>query len=136
VLIALQTQCAIQIIANRVGLIMVNKRRVPVMKWSLFVFVGVINISVFIIWIPARLEISPTWIHINEVWDRIEKSLYLIIDGLLNAYFLYLVRSKLIACGLTKYKALFNFNAGIVFVSLSMDVSISNQTFSSSVEVY
>ncbi|PQE28452.1 hypothetical protein CJF30_00008164 [Rutstroemia sp. NJR-2017a BBW] len=116
------TQCAIQIIANRVGLIMVNKQKVPVMKWYLFAFVGLINISVFIIWIPARLEISPTWVHVNEVWDRIEKGLYLLIDGLLNAYFLYLVRSKLIAGGLTKYTALFNFNAGIVFVSLSMDL--------------
>ncbi|PQE21185.1 hypothetical protein CJF31_00010859 [Rutstroemia sp. NJR-2017a BVV2] len=122
VLIALQTQCAIQIIANRVGLIMVNKHKVPVMKWSLFVFVALINISVFIIWIPARMEVSPTWVRVNDVWDRIEKSLYLIIDGLLNAYFLYLVRSRLIAGGLTKYKALFNFNAGIVFVSLSMDL--------------
>ncbi|PQE07387.1 hypothetical protein CJF32_00005271 [Rutstroemia sp. NJR-2017a WRK4] len=117
-----QTQCAIQIIANRVGLIMVNKQKVPVMKWSLFALVGLINISVFIIWIPARMEISPTWVHVNEVWDRIEKALYLLIDGLLNAYFLYLVRSKLIAGGLTKYTALFNFNAGIVFVSLSMDL--------------
>jgi hypothetical protein len=129
-LIALQTQCAIQIIANRVGLIMVNKHKVPVMKWSLFAFVGLINISVFIIWIPARMEISPTWVHVNEVWDRIEKGLYLLIDGLLNAYFLYLVRSKLIAGGLTKYTALFNFNAGIVFVSLSMDVSIFTPSMS------
>ncbi|KAM3088240.1 hypothetical protein ACMFMG_002294 [Clarireedia jacksonii] len=92
------------------------------MKWGLFGLVGIINISVFIIWIPARMEISPTWIHVNDIWDRIEKSLYLIIDGLLNAYFLYLVRSKLISFGLTKYQALFNFNASIVVVSLSMDL--------------
>jgi hypothetical protein len=70
------------------------------------------------------LEISDTWIRINNIWDRLEKVIYLLIDLVLNGYFLYLVRSKLITKGLTKYKRLFNFNAIIVLVSLSMDVCI------------
>lgn len=120
----LQTQCLLQIIANRVGLIMVDKRKARALKWTLFGFVGLINISVFAIWIPARMNISPTFAHVNNIWDRIEKVLYLIIDGALNGYFLYLVRAKLISRGLNKYKPLFNFNAVIVGVSLSMDILI------------
>jgi hypothetical protein len=119
----LQTQCLIQIIANRVGLIMIDKRKVRNLKRTLCVFVGLINISVYCIWIPARLEVSETFVHVNDIWDRVEKVLYLFIDGALNGYFLYLVRAKLISRGLTKYKPLFNFNAVIVCVSLSMDVS-------------
>jgi hypothetical protein len=94
------------------------------MKWWLFVAVALINVSVFCIWIPARLEVSGTWIRINNIWDRLEKVIYLFIDLVLNGYFLYLVRSRLITKGLDKYKRLFNFNAIIVFVSLSMDVCI------------
>ncbi|KAH8585399.1 hypothetical protein B0O99DRAFT_474424, partial [Bisporella sp. PMI_857] len=124
ILIALQTQCLIQIIANRVGLIMIDKRKVRNLKLTLFILVGLINISVYCIWIPARLGISKTIVHVNDIWDRIEKVIYLLIDGALNGYFLYLVRAKLVSRGLTKYKPLFNFNAVIVCVSLSMDILI------------
>jgi hypothetical protein len=72
------------------------------------------------------MEVSQTFVHVNNIWDRIEKVIYLIIDGALNGLFLYLVRAKLISGGLTKYKPLFNFNAFIVCVSLSMDVSFQN----------
>lgn len=123
VLIAIQTQCLIQIIANRVGLIMIDKRKARNLKLILFILVSLINISVYCIWVPARLEVSKTFVRINNIWDRVEKVLYLFIDGALNGYFLYLVRGKLISRGLTKYKPLFNFNAVIVCVSLSMDVS-------------
>ncbi|KAF2015090.1 hypothetical protein BU24DRAFT_442210 [Aaosphaeria arxii CBS 175.79] len=118
----LQTQLLIQIIANRVALVMTDKRKATKLKWALFVAVGLINISVYCIWIPARMQISPMWIHLNEIWDRIEKVIYLLIDFALNAYFLYLVRARLISKGLTKYTPLFNFNAIIIVVSLSMDV--------------
>jgi hypothetical protein len=119
---SLQTQLIIQIIANRVSLVLHDQRKGTKLKWWLFVAVAVINISVFCIWIPARLEVSDTWIRINNIWDRLEKVIYLFIDLVLNGYFLYLVRSRLITKGLDKYKRLFNFNAVIVLVSLSMDV--------------
>ena len=92
-------------------------------KWGVAILVGLINISVYCIWIPARLQTSKRFMDINTVWDRIEKVLFLLIDAGLNAYFLYLVKSRLISQGLDKYKPLFNFNSVIVFVSLSMDVS-------------
>ena len=61
---------------------------------------------------------------INEIWDRIEKVLYLIIDGLLNWYFLRVVKANLIKNGLTKYNKLLKFNQRIIGVSLLMDVMI------------
>lgn len=61
---------------------------------------------------------------INEYWDRIEKGLYLIVDAILNFYFLKTVKANLINNGLTKYNKLVNFNQQIVIVSLLMDVMI------------
>jgi hypothetical protein len=120
----IQTQCLLQIIANRVALIMTNKAQARMLKLTLLIVVALINISVYCVWIPARLEVSPTFVHLNEVWDRIEKVLYLLIDLGLNCYFLWLVRSRLISRGLTKYTPLFRFNAGIVVISIMMDALI------------
>lgn len=88
------------------------------------VFVTAINISVFSIWIPARLQISRKYHTINEYWDRIEKGLYLMVDAALNWYFLKTVKANLISNGLTKYNKLVRFNQRIVMVSLLMDVMI------------
>ena len=118
-----QTQLSLQIILNRASLIMHNQHKARRMKIWLAIFVGLINISVYCIWIPARLQISERFIAINNIWDRIEKVLFLLVDAGLNAYFLYLVRSRLISKGLDKYKLLFKFNSAIVFVWLAMDVS-------------
>ncbi|KAF2469155.1 uncharacterized protein BDR25DRAFT_194695, partial [Lindgomyces ingoldianus] len=119
-----QTQCLLQIIANRVALVMTSRHRSRLLKLSLLLSVAIINISVYVIWIPARLEISPTWVQINEIWDRVEKVIYLGLDLGLNVYFLWLVRSRLITRGLRKYEALFKFNAGIVVISICMDALI------------
>jgi len=64
------------------------------------------------------------WIRINSVWDRIEKALYLVIDGALNWYFIHVVKSNLVEHGLEKYNALVRFNQRIIVVSLIMDVAI------------
>ncbi|KAL5326578.1 hypothetical protein ACEPPN_004265 [Leptodophora sp. 'Broadleaf-Isolate-01'] len=64
---------------------------------------------------------SPTAIVLNNIWERIEKSFFLLVDFGLNGYFLYLVRYRLIEDGLSKYWRIFRFNAAIVGVSLSMD---------------
>ena len=102
---------------------MPNKIITRRLRWSVAVFISLINVTVFCIWIPARLEISQRYIDINQVWDRIEKVLFAIVDLGLNLYFLYIVKSQLIACGLDKYKLLFNFNIGMVVISIAMDVS-------------
>ncbi|KAH7371747.1 hypothetical protein BKA66DRAFT_514079 [Pyrenochaeta sp. MPI-SDFR-AT-0127] len=117
-----QIQLLMQIIINRISLLSVRRSVATRLKWTVAAVLGVINISVFVIWIPARLQISETFIHINEIWDRVEKVVFALIDGSLNLYFIYMVRTKLIANGLTKYMPLFWFNILMVFTSLSLDV--------------
>jgi hypothetical protein len=119
-------QFLLQIIINRIGLLIPDKRKVWRIKWGVAGLITAINVSVYCIWVPARLQINEDYIHTNEWWDRCEKAIYLIVDGLLNAYFLYLVKAKLISAGMTKYRRLFNYNAAIVLVSLSMDVSTAH----------
>ena len=70
------------------------------------------------------MEISHFWVRFNEIWDRLEKAIYLLLGLGLNVYFLYLVRGNLISRGFTKYKSLFRFNAGIVVISICMDALI------------
>ncbi|KAH7080026.1 hypothetical protein BKA63DRAFT_590349 [Paraphoma chrysanthemicola] len=119
---AFQTQLLPQIIANRVSLIMVDRRKARLLKWVLFLVIGAVNISVYCIWIPAHMKTSQTYITLNLIWERVEKAFFLVIDLGLNIYFLYLVWYRLIANGLTKYVRLFHFNAAMVFVSTSMDI--------------
>ena len=64
------------------------------------------------------------YILINNIWDRIEKVIYLFIDALLNWYFLKVVKANLINNGLQKYNKLLRFNQKIIILSLLMDVMI------------
>jgi hypothetical protein len=114
-----------QIIVNRIALLHVSPTIVRRLKWGIFSILALINISVFCIWIPARLQISQTYIDINDVWDRIEKGIFAVVDLALNLYFVYLVRSSLIAYGLNKYVVLYRFNLIMVVISISMDVSVT-----------
>lgn len=111
-----------QIIINRIALLAVSRTVIRRLKWGMFVFLALINISVFCIWIPSRLQISDRWRHINMIWDRIEKCLFALCDLGLNLYFVYLVRSSLVNYGLTKYVVLYRFNLAIIFISIGMDV--------------
>jgi len=121
---SLEIQALLQIIINRVSLLIIDNTKATRITWGVAFIVTLVNISVFIIWIPARLQVNQRWIHINSIWDRAEKIIYLVIDACLNGYFLYLVHSKLVSAGLTKYRPLFRFNAFIVVISLSMDILI------------
>mgnify|MGYP004717143795 CR=1 FL=1 len=124
-----QIHCIMQIIVNRIALLAVSPTIVRRLKWGIFAILAAINISVFCIWIPARLQISQTYIDINNVWDRIEKGLFAVIDLALNFYFVYLVRSSLISYGLTKYVVLYRFNLVMVALSISMDVSLFHRVY-------
>ncbi|KAK0636725.1 hypothetical protein B0T17DRAFT_478078, partial [Bombardia bombarda] len=123
-LLFVQIQCLMQIMTNRIGLILYNPDKARRLKVAISIATSIINVSVFIIWIPARLQISPTWIRVNDIWDRTEKSIYLIIDFGLKSYFMYLLKSKLVANGLTKYNLVYRFNLSMVFLSISLDVII------------
>lgn len=94
------------------------------LKFGVAVLITAINISVYTIWIPARLQISERYIWINDWWDRCEKVIYLLVDGALNLYYIRIVKRNLICHGLTKYKRLTDFNIFIIFFSLSMDILI------------
>ncbi|KAF9694796.1 hypothetical protein EKO04_007410 [Ascochyta lentis] len=120
----IQVQLLLQIIINRIRVIIPDRRHSRNIMIGTAVFVTAINISVFNIWIPARLQINHKYHIINEYWDRIEKFLYLIVDAALNWYFLKTVKANLISNGLTKYNRLVRFNQRIVVVSLLMDVMI------------
>lgn len=119
-----QIQFICGIIISRIGLLMVNKRRITIIRWSVGSVLGLINISVFFIWITARLQISPTCVHMNDILDLTEKGLVSIIDSGLNAYFIYLLRSRLLASskGLNKYTGRFYFNCFTIAISVGLDV--------------
>ncbi|KAH6976761.1 hypothetical protein EDB80DRAFT_593945 [Ilyonectria destructans] len=120
---AIQTQLLPQIIANRIALIMTNNRRARKLKWGLAIPIGCINIAVCYIWTTAQMpSATPYQITLNHMFEKVEKSFFLVVDLGLNLYFLYLVRFRLIADGLSKYWRLFNFNVGMVFISTSMDI--------------
>ncbi|KAK4145943.1 uncharacterized protein C8A04DRAFT_10092 [Dichotomopilus funicola] len=92
------------------------------LKLGLLILIGLVNISVFCIWIPARLQINDTYMRINYVWDRIEKAIFAAIDFCMNAYFMWLVKSKLVSNGLTQYNRLYKYNLAMVTLSISLDV--------------
>ncbi|KAI8281153.1 hypothetical protein K4K59_008343 [Colletotrichum sp. SAR11_240] len=121
---ALQVQFLLQIIINRCAILLTNRKLAWRVKVGVAVLITAINISVYNIWIPARLQVSDRYVEINDWWDRCEKVIYLIVDGALNIYFVRIVQKNLVMHGLTKYKRLTRFNMFIIGFSLSMDVLI------------
>ena len=117
-----QVQLLPQIIANRVALIMTNRSKAKMLKIGLAVPITMIIIAVYYIWVTAHLETAtPEQIRLNFIFEKVEKSFFLIIDLALNVYFLYLVKSRLISAGLNKYWRLFNVNVGMVCISTGLD---------------
>ncbi|KAI8938180.1 hypothetical protein NX059_005845 [Plenodomus lindquistii] len=92
--------------------------------WGTAVIISLLCISVYIVWIPARLQISPKWVRFNTYWDRAEKVVYLFVDAALNVYFIRVVRENLVRNGLYKYDRLVQFNQRIIVVSMLMDIMI------------
>lgn len=125
----MQIQFILQIIINRISLLLVNKTRINRIKYGVALIASLINLSGFCIWVPARLQISHVYDEINIVWDRTEKAVFLIVDLGLNIYFIHLVRSRLIAGGLTKYYRLFHFNVVMAVFSVTLDCMLMGATF-------
>lgn len=122
---AIQVELLPQIIANRVALIMVDQRKAKMLKWGLAALITPVCIAVLYIWTAAHVEsATPEQIELNRVFELCEKAFFLVVDLSLNLYFLYLVRFRLIACGLTKYWTLFNFNVGMVIISTAFDIML------------
>ncbi|KAI1337603.1 hypothetical protein F5Y15DRAFT_425629 [Xylariaceae sp. FL0016] len=121
---ALQVHFLLQIIINRCSLLLFDTRSAWKLKVGVAVLITAVNISVYCIWLPSRLQISQRYIDINDWWDRCEKVIYLLVDGSLNIYFTRIVQSNLVSYGLEKYRSLTRFNMFIIGFSLSMDVLI------------
>ncbi|KAI1428175.1 hypothetical protein F5Y12DRAFT_733977 [Xylaria sp. FL1777] len=121
---ALQVHFLLQIIINRCRIVAHDQKFTGRLKVGVAVLITAINITVYNIWIPARLEISETYIRTNRWWDRIEKVIYMLTDGFLNIYFIRVVQRGLVRNGLTKYRGLVHFNMFIIGFSLSMDLLI------------
>ncbi|OAG02031.1 uncharacterized protein CC84DRAFT_1051733, partial [Paraphaeosphaeria sporulosa] len=121
---SVQIHLLLQIIINRIRIILYDRTKGRAMVIGVASIILCINISVFCIWIPARLQISNRYIRINNIWDRLEKVIYLLIDACLNWYFIHIVKQSLVANGLQKYNRLVRFNQRIIVVSLLMDVMI------------
>lgn len=119
-----QVQFLLQIIVNRCGILLTDQRLLWRVKWGTAGLITAINISVYCIWIPARLQISDEYVHINEIWDRCEKVIYLLVDAALNIFFIRIVKQNLVENGLHKYNNLVKFNMFIIGFSLGMDVLI------------
>lgn len=119
-----QIQTLMQIMVNRISLIMYNDRKAFRLKIAVLIIITILNIGVMVIWVPAQLGINRTFETANQVWHRIEKSIFLNVDAALNVYFIHLVRSELIQPGLTKYKSLYRFNLAMVAVSVALDVAV------------
>lgn len=60
-----QVQLLLQIIINRVRVISMNKAKARNIMIVTAAIVTAINISVFNIWIPARLQISERYVHLG-----------------------------------------------------------------------
>lgn len=62
---SIQIQLLLQIIINRIRIILHDRKKGRVITIVVAVLITLINISVFIIWIPARLQISSTYVNMT-----------------------------------------------------------------------
>ncbi|KAF4609613.1 hypothetical protein G7Y89_g15842 [Cudoniella acicularis] len=126
---ALEAQFLLQIIINRISILLTDRRKAKNLKIWTAVLITAITISVYCIWIPARLQTSERFIYINSIWDRCEKVIYLLVDAALNAYFILTVQRRFVRHDLLKFHPL----AYIVKLNIEMSmadliVKISNNT--------
>ncbi|POW23110.1 hypothetical protein PSHT_00510 [Puccinia striiformis] len=68
ILWSIQSQCVLQIIVNRIVLIWGNPAHIRWLRWGVFSWVSLINISA----IPARIQVSPAYAKFQAVWEPSE----------------------------------------------------------------
>ena len=73
------------------------------LKVGVAILITAVNISVYCIWVPARLQVSKRYEYINDRWDRCEKVIYLCVDATLNWYFIHIVQKKLVDQGCKRF---------------------------------
>ncbi|KAK7923475.1 hypothetical protein PG985_007546 [Apiospora marii] len=102
-----ETQLQPQIIINRIGIIAESQKTVTWVKWCTVAFVSLINISVFVIWIPSHVQPPPS--------DK----------NLLGCWFVHVVKQRLVKQHrLVKYKPLIGFTNWMMLISILMDICL------------
>ncbi|KAI5198976.1 hypothetical protein AUEXF2481DRAFT_3335 [Aureobasidium subglaciale EXF-2481] len=122
-----EVQLLLQIIINRIAIIVERRTMASKLKWTTAVVISVINIMVMCIWIPAHMTEPPsqTYVQINKYWDRVSKILICLVDAGLNWYFIHTVNARLIKQhGLRKYKPLIGYYTRLGILSICMDVML------------
>lgn len=119
-----QMQCILQIIANRLAVLLPSRRDERNLKLGIFLLMTLLLVSVSIVWMPARLQISPRVMLANDIWDRASKALFLGVDLSLNFYFLQNVHRRLISNGLFQFRVLFRVNVVMICIGVIMDVRV------------
>ncbi|KAA1117257.1 hypothetical protein PGT21_001511 [Puccinia graminis f. sp. tritici] len=125
ILWAIQSQCVLQIIVSRIVLIWSNPDHIRRLRWGVFTWVALINLSS----IPARIQISAAYTKFETFWEPSEKTLCLLTDAFLNVIFIISVRKTLISNGLTKYNELVKFNVFVIGLSIALDLGIVSSMF-------
>ncbi|EEB88547.1 hypothetical protein MPER_13558, partial [Moniliophthora perniciosa FA553] len=69
------------------------------LRWGTAALITAIDISVYNIWVPAELQINHTYHDSNIRWDRVEKRMNLLVDAVLNWYFIKTVKDRLVRHG-------------------------------------
>ncbi|KAK7931310.1 hypothetical protein PG985_002022 [Apiospora marii] len=134
-----EIQLLMQIIINRIGVIAESQATVRKIKYGTIVIITLINVSVFVIWIPAHLAVPPSEFYIiaNKYYDPVSKVLILIVDAVLNWYFVKIVKERLVnQHGLVKYQPLVGFNTKLLIVSILMDAFLIGLMFLPNPVVY
>ncbi|CAJ2508221.1 Uu.00g094070.m01.CDS01 [Anthostomella pinea] len=117
-----ELQCILQIVANRLSLLFgPRSSRARKLKLAIFFVMTLITVSVSVTWIPARLQLNPTVVAVNDVWDRATKGIFAALDVALNVAFLRIFYRQLILGGLNKYWTLFRVNVAMICLGLSLD---------------
>ncbi len=104
---------------------MTNRRKAKWLRIGLFVAILPLNIMVYFVWISAHLpNATEERKRLNTACERMEKSVFLVLDLALNFMFLHLVRSRLISGGLAKYWRLFHMNVFLIAISTALDAAL------------
>ncbi|KAK8140158.1 hypothetical protein PG984_000224 [Apiospora sp. TS-2023a] len=127
-----ETQLQPQIIINRIGVIAESQRKVGRVRWGAVAFVGLINVSVFVIWIPSHIQPQfgdgkalDLFVKINKLYDRVPKVLILLLDVGLNWWFVSVAKQRLVKEDqLDEYKPLVKFTNWMMLISILMDVGL------------
>ncbi|PLW34559.1 hypothetical protein PCASD_12931 [Puccinia coronata f. sp. avenae] len=118
---AVQLHCVFQIMVSRIVLIWASPSHRQFLRWGIFVWTSVLITAAFSTWIPARLQVSKTFIKLNNIFYPTIRILCLLTNLFLSVTFIQSVKKTLVANGLEKYNKLLKFNAKIMGLSLLLD---------------